>query len=81
MKVLCIDAANRHNSLGRAKLTEGKTYTVVDECEGYDVYDQPVGECYILDEFPDDYCFTKDRFIPLSNQDELQLIEINETTV
>lgn len=75
-KVICIDAAIRNDELFQGILIEGCVYTVNYMSElsrnrfGV-IENHPV---YGLVEFTDNDCFGVERFIPLSEIDELQLV-------
>lgn len=80
MKVLCIDDKIRPGEMimPGGKIKEGETYNAIETVTGYS-FDPVIGKftdpkaCYRLAEFtsPTDICFETDRFIPLSNIDEL----------
>jgi len=75
MKVICIDDKPHSNSNKWIQLLkEGETYHVRKEviADGADGNEQVA---YDLVEFGFPYAFGKNRFIPLSNIDEMELLE------
>lgn len=72
MKVMCIDASGKTDFGCASPLVEGDTYTA-SQCPIYD-------ESYKLVEIPTNelghpISFRKRRFIPLSNIDEMEVLE------
>lgn len=84
MRVLCIDDSERPNTIETNcdfEVIEGRVYHVYNEWISEDKI-----RCYSLEEDPerDAYGFEADRFIPLSNIDETELLkerQENECTV
>lgn len=76
MKVVCIDSPNRNDSFVERLLKEVSIYTARQSSWCID--------CYQITEVPIDpldgflLSFKKDRFIPLSEIDEMELINKNE---
>jgi hypothetical protein len=76
MKVVCTSIQDFTNGQAlKIGLCEvGNTYTVVDECIGWGKDNTPV-DCYVLEEFSDEYVFDKRNFSPLdSDIDETELV-------
>lgn len=75
MKVLCIIAGNRGNGKmnPHKKLEEGVVYNVLNEVMANDRFGNSV-PAYELYEFPGGG-WERDRFIPLSQIDEMELLE------
>jgi hypothetical protein len=81
MKVICIDAGNKKRgdgSIGDAtELIEGAVYTVVDETMSqYGTYGFLLKE--VKSTYHDEGYFRSDRFVPLSDIDEMELVENNK---
>lgn len=70
-KVICIDASKRSHSIGTGFLVEGEIYTVTGEFKG--IF-PPFHVCYQLEEADSNELFDRDRFIPISNQDETEIL-------
>lgn len=72
MKVVCIDSSNRTENFAERLLKEGNVYTA-HQCACFI-------DCYQITEVPYDtldgvfVSFKKDRFIPLSERDETELV-------
>ncbi len=83
MRVICIENAvlNKMYCTTEGNLLEvGKTYTVIGEGVNPDTGN----ECYVLSEVKSTNRiggFNKSRFIPLSNIDELELVNKKEEVV
>ena len=80
MKVICIDGQPRHYTSDVTKMAkEGCIYTPVGEAVILSV------PAYKLAEFPNDdiiqFWFAKDRFIPLSEIDEMELVNEKQLPV
>lgn len=74
MKVICIDDVPRSYSIdcpSGFNIKEGDVYTVIDEW----IAERTGKLLYELEEDTDHYGFEADRFIPLSNIDEMDLSE------
>lgn len=76
MRVICIDAKSHPDAIDVCDLVEGESYTVID-CIPKSlnkfglIEDRPV---YILQEKDHRFGYCCSRFIPLSDIDELELI-------
>lgn len=80
MKVVCIDAGMRNYSWTDPKapeLIEGAIYDVI-EGKGWHRITNDWVDCYYIVGHPD-FGFAKDRFIPLSDISETELIKERET--
>lgn len=79
MKVICIDDTIRPNEFEEGpNIKEGCDYTVVNQCIGYDKK-WNAGPCYELLETGTHWLYDVDRFIPLSNIDETEMIREKES--
>lgn len=74
MKVLCIDAEPRDGDCETNLLEENKVYHAVGECMAVGT-DGSESLAYLLAEFSPENGFEQDRFIPLSDIDEMELVK------
>lgn len=80
MKVICVDAkitSDTHPMFKNPNLIEGNVYNVEFEVPAEDRYGNYIVS-YKLYEFPPPYAFAKNRFIPLSEIDEMELVNEKE---
>lgn len=81
MKVICIDASPGKGYNKKTNLIEGNVYTVLE------VFTDCIDNCtgYLLKEIRSINCidgiYMADRFIPLSEQDENELVNQKEETL
>jgi hypothetical protein len=78
MKVICIDAKRRPYSYGPEVLTEGDIYTIKRVTTGFGKNGYRA-TAYELVEINNKAVFSADRFIPLSQIDEMELLEQRQT--
>lgn len=75
-KVICIDASDDPNCFTGCDVVEGQIYTVVEEADlsfgkNYQLQRQLV---YVLAEMGTEWCYDARRFMPLSDVDEMELV-------
>jgi hypothetical protein len=80
MKVLCIDGTREKDDFSGPLPKEGQIYTVTGEYMGYNIFHQPVGMCYVIEELCPEgtLIYDKHKFLPLSDIDEESILQERE---